>query len=129
MNSMAERLQLIIDQSKFNKTEFAREIKVTQGFISQVCAGKSNLSQRTIDMICQKFDVNKNWLENGTGEMYRNISRVEEISAFIGRILGDGDAEFQRGFVAALAKLSVEEWSVLEKIAKNAAGIIDKEET
>lgn len=129
MNSMAERLQLIIDQSKFNKTEFAREIKVTQGFISQVCAGKSNLSQRTIDMICQKFDVNKNWLENGTGEMYRNISRVEEISAFIGKILGDEDAEFQRGFVAALARLSVEEWSVLEKIAKNAAGIIDKEET
>lgn len=55
---------------ELSQKEFAEEIGITQGALSQLEAGKSKLSLSTIRKISLKFNVDCNWLINGTREVF-----------------------------------------------------------
>lgn len=121
---MNERIKEIRLACNLSQDEFAAKLGYkTRGKIANIEYGKTIPDEEFVDLVCRTFGINKPWLKYGTGEMVKELGRSEEIAGFVGRILGDENSEFQRRFVAALAKLSVDEWAVLEKIAKDAAGI------
>ena len=115
--SLHERIDALIKALGMKKTEFAKRLNLSQPFVSELCSGRSCPSDRTISDICREFDVNETWLRTGEGEMFIEKSREEEIAAFIGNIL-KGEPDFRRRLVSVLARLSVEEWQMLEKMAK-----------
>ena len=122
MDTIAERIEKLISALGVSKTEFARQVGVSQGFISQVCSGTSNLSPRTAAAICQKFDVNDEWLKNGTGDMFKTLTRDEEIAKFVGEALAgkddDGVNNFKAQLIHVLSRLGEREWEFLADIAK-----------
>ena len=115
--SLHERIDALIKALGMKKTEFAKRLNLSQPFVSELCSGRSCPSDRTISDICREFDVNETWLRTGEGEMFIEKSREEEIAAFIGNIL-KGEPDFRRRLVSVLARLSVEEWQMLERMAK-----------
>ena len=115
--SLHERIDALIKALGMKKTEFAKKLNLSQPFVSELCSGRSCPSDRTISDICREFDVNETWLRTGEGEMFIEKSREEEIAAFIGNIL-KGEPDFRRRLVSVLARLSVEEWQMLEHMAK-----------
>ena len=115
--SLHERIDALIKALGMKKTEFAKKLNLSQPFVSELCSGRSCPSDRTISDICREFDVNETWLRTGEGEMFIEKSREEEIAAFIGNIL-KGEPDFRRRLVSVLARLSVEEWQMLERMAK-----------
>lgn len=115
--SLHERIDALIKALGMKKTEFAKRLNLSQPFVSELCSGRSCPSDRTISDICREFDVNETWLRTGEGEMFIEKSREEEIAAFIGNIL-KGEPDFRRRLVSVLARLSVEEWQMLEQMAK-----------
>lgn len=115
---MKERIQAIIETKKIKKVEFARRLNLSQSFVSDMCSGKSQPSDRTISDICREFDVNEEWLRTGEGEMFVHISRSQEVADFVGNIFkGEADT-FKRRFVAMLARLDESDWEVLEKMVE-----------
>ena len=78
---MKDRISFLIAEKKVSKTEFAKSIKVSQGFVSQICAGASSPSERTIELICQQYGCNEVWLRTGEGSMLRERSRNDELAA------------------------------------------------
>lgn len=114
---MNTRIQLIIDASKIKKSDFAKKIKVSAPFVSELCSGAKAPSDRTIQDICDKFRVNEDWLRYGEGEMFLPQSRNDEIAAFMGRLLDDPNPSFQRRLISVLAKLEPKEWEILEEMA------------
>lgn len=127
MEQFSERLNALIEALGIKKTAFADKINVSQAFVSQMCAGVKQPSDRTISDICREFNVNRDWLEKGEGdEMFIKLSRSDEISAFIGEILS-GDIDFRGRLVAALAQLSPEQWKLLEQVADNLMEEMQKE--
>lgn len=127
MEQFSERLNALIEALGIKKTAFADKINVSQAFVSQMCAGVKQPSDRTISDICREFNVNRDWLEKGEGdEMFIKLSRSDEISAFIGEILS-GDIDFRGRLVVALAKLSPEQWKLLEQVADNLMEEMQKE--
>ena len=68
----------------------------------------------TIKSICREFDVNEEWLRTGEGEMFTQMSRTDEISAFVGNILR-GEPDFRQKFISVLARMTPDEWQLLEK--------------
>lgn len=113
---MNERIQAIIVAKGMKKTEFAQRLNVSQAYVSQLCSGTKNPSDRTISDICREFDINEDWLRTGEGEMFVHISRSQEVSDFVGDILkGEADT-FKRRFVAMLARLDESQWEVLEQM-------------
>lgn len=65
-----ERLKKIRETLKLSQSEFAKKLNLQRNSISLVENGKRNLSDRTIQDICNKFNVNEEWLREGKGEMF-----------------------------------------------------------
>lgn len=117
METMNDRIAACIEASGLTKSAFAEKINVGQPFISQLCAGKKNPSDRTITDICREFNIDEVWLRTGTGEMHRPISRDEQIAKFSASILKTEDDSFKRRFLSMLSRLDEADWVVLEKMA------------
>jgi transcriptional regulator with XRE-family HTH domain len=59
------RLSLGISQR-----EFSKRIYITQSFYGDIELGKKTANDRIIQLIASQFNVNKNWIKTGEGEMF-----------------------------------------------------------
>ena len=118
MSEINTRIAEVIRASGLTKTAFAERINVSQPHISRVASGGSAPSDRTIADICREFGVNERWLRTGEGEMLMHLSREEEIMRFAATVVRDPSSEFQRRFVSVLARLTPEQWQLMEQMAR-----------
>lgn len=118
MDDLNKRISYLIEQLGIKKTTFAERLNVSQPYISQLCAGTSNPSDRTISDICREFNVNEEWLRTGQGEMFKPLSRSETIAGFAGELLKTEEDSFKRRLIELLAELDDTEWEMLERLAK-----------
>ena len=65
--------------------------------------------------------VNEEWLRYGTGEVFAEKTMDQELTEFAADLMTDEEDSFRRRLIRALSKLSVEQWEVLEQIAKDLA--------
>lgn len=113
---------------KMSQTKFGKEIGVSRGVINNIDLNVVPAKPLLIQQICRAYNVNETWLTTGEGEMFIKQSRTDEIAQFVGRTLATTEDTFQKRLIAALSKLSVEEWEVLEKLANDLAAPKEKEQ-
>lgn len=118
---MYNRISLIRKNAGMTQDKLAEVLGLTKNFISLIETGKRDPSDRTIKDICREFNVNEEWLRTGKGEMFIDVSREVEIAKFTKNLLLEESDSFKNRLISALARLSVEEWEVLEKIARTMA--------
>lgn len=116
MSEINTRIAAVIQASGLTKTAFAERVKVSQQHISRL-AKDGTPSDRTIVDICREFGVSEQWLRTGEGEMFLRLSREEEITKFAMSVIRDPDSEFQRRFISVLARLTPEQWKLMESMA------------
>ena len=122
MNPINIRICQLINELKLTKTSFAKALNLSQPFVSQLCSGYSQPSERTITDICREFNVNENWLRTGEGEMFLQLDVDEEIAAYVGRTLKNEKAVYQRKLLLFFSRLSPELLDELEKKAQETFG-------
>lgn len=114
---MNERIKELRSRLGLTQEEFSSKIGLSRNFIAQIETGtKKKPSERTIFDICEKFNVNQDWLRTGNGEMFVELSKDEQISAMLGEIQRLGDENFKYRLVSALCKLSESDWTALENL-------------
>jgi len=64
------RLKLVRDYFHLSIRDFAKEIYFSHSVYGQVEYGSREPNDRIIQLICSKFNVNKNWILTGAGEMF-----------------------------------------------------------
>lgn len=116
MEDIGSRIAQVISAVGMTKTKFAQELSLQQPFVSLLCAGKKNPSDRTIKDICRVFGVSESWLRTGNGEMFSPLNRDVRLAEFFGDVLRGETPDFRRRFLSALSKLGPDEWVLLEKI-------------
>lgn len=114
---MNERVKLLRKTLDLTMEKFGERLGVKKNSISQIESGKNSLTEQMIKSICREFDVDEEWLRNGTGSMFIERTRDEEIAKFIGTIQSVDDDSFMKKFISMLAKLDESEWKLLEKMA------------
>lgn len=97
--------------------EFGRNVGVGKSAISEIENGKRGISDQMMLLICSKYNVNEEWLRNGTGEPFVHYTRNEEIRQFIDEIEMAGSDDFRNRLVSALSHLNESEWDFLAKVA------------
>lgn len=90
MTDLSDRITYIIETLGMKKIAFAEKINVSQAFVSQLCSGSKQPSDRTISDICREFNVNEEWLRSGEGEPFKRLSKEEEIASYVEDLLSDG---------------------------------------
>ena len=122
---MNERLKKLRKTLDLTQQEFADRLGISRGNIGSYEVGKSALSDAVISLICREFNVNEDWLRTGEGEMFIQMTRDEEIAAFVARALRTEEDSFKKRFIARLSALDESDWESLEKIALL---LVDKKE-
>ena len=67
---MKNRLKKIRKVLDLTQAEFAERIGSTQSTITGYESGRRSPSLPVVSAVCKEFNVNKEWLLNGTGEMF-----------------------------------------------------------
>lgn len=82
MSELNERISHIIENLGIKKTAFAERLNVSQAFVSQLCSGVKQPSERTLMDICREFRVNYLWLKEGQGDMFTSTpqSVIEKLA-------------------------------------------------
>ena len=68
--SINNRLKQIRNYFKLSIRNFSKEIYFSHGVYGQVEYGTREPNDRIIQLISSRFNVNKNWILTGTGEMF-----------------------------------------------------------
>lgn len=70
MNPINERIKQIRSVINISQIEFSKKIYVSQTTLGDIETGIRNVNDRIIQLICSEFNVNKDWLKTGNGEMF-----------------------------------------------------------
>jgi DNA-binding helix-turn-helix protein len=65
-----ERLKILLKELGLSQRQFAMKINLDAGYFSRIIRGKVNPPDRILLLIENVFNVNKDWLENGEGEIF-----------------------------------------------------------
>lgn len=115
-SGFSERLSELIEALDIKKVRFAERIRVDQSYITQLTKGRNVPSDRIVAAICQEFSVNETWLRTGEGEMFVETIQEDQIRLFMGDVM-HGAPDFRRRLMSVLARMTPEEWAILEKKA------------
>ena len=118
MSELSDRIRLLISELGLKKTAFAERLHVSQAFVSQLCSGASQPSDRTIADICREFNVSECWLRTGEGEMFQPKSRNQQIFEFAATVAEAPPDDFRAQLLAVLCRLSADQWAVLADVAR-----------
>lgn len=112
METINDRICKVIKDLHIKKVDFAKKLNLSQPFISQICSGVSNPSDRTITDICREFRVNETWLRTGEGEMRIDSSQRDRLEHFFADVLTTVPDK-RSAFLASLDALPPEFWDVI----------------
>lgn len=117
MNGMNERLIELRKTLGFKTQQaWADDLNVKRGTIANYEIGRNVPIDAVITLICNKHNVNETWLRTGKGEMFNPMSMEEELIEFTRDLLIGENESFKKKLISALAKLSEEQWDLLEGI-------------
>ena len=114
---MKERLKEIRKSNPNGKTQetFANYLEISKENISSYESGRRNPSDAFIKLVCEKCNVNEDWLRTGNGEMFMPETRDEQISKMLADVMKSEDGNFKKKLISALAQLDKDGWDKLEE--------------
>lgn len=118
MDTIGSRISFLIKKLSITKTSFAETIKVSQAFVSQLCADQREPSERTISDICEKYRVNREWLISGKGDPFLSMTRAQEIAAYANAMMEDSPESMRSVIIAYIMSLDAEDWEAIVNIIK-----------
>lgn len=121
MNTIGDRICILIGRLGFTQTKFANLMHVSPSFISMICSGAREPSDRTISDICRIFGVSELWLRTGEGTMFVSRSFNEELVLMVNQLLSEKDDSFRKQFIAALLEIPQEAWPLIKSFCEKLA--------
>lgn len=116
---MKDRIKQIRKDANLTQTEFGNAIGATQFLVTSYETGRSVPDSARRMLICEKFNVNPDWLENGEGEPYKK-GLIPQLAFAL---------QSSPALCAALTQLvdrmTLEDWKILNAVVEKA---IKKEE-
>lgn len=76
-----DRILKVREDSGLSMEKFGQRIGITRSSVSLLEKGINNPSKQTVELVCREFNVRREWLETGEGEMY-DLPLDEEAAMF-----------------------------------------------
>ena len=82
--SISARMKAVRKALGLSQRAFCRGIFLSQGFYAQIESGLKKANERIYELISTKYNVNKEWLVTGKGEMFSGPAPDVELEQLIG---------------------------------------------
>ena len=69
-DEVRKRIKQVRQSFNISQRDFAKQIYISQTLLGDIELGNRNVNDRTIQLISTEFNVNKEWLLTGEGEMF-----------------------------------------------------------
>ena len=69
-DGVRKRIKHVRQALDVSQRDFAKQIFISQTLLGDIELGNRNVNERTIQLISTEFNVNKDWLMTGKGEMF-----------------------------------------------------------
>lgn len=112
---LKDRIKKLRKELDLTQQEFAEKLGIKRNTIATYESGRNEPIDAVISLICREFNVNEEWLRDGTGEMFIKQSPDEQIATFIGGLLKDEEDSFKRRLISGLCGLDDDGWRILEQ--------------
>ena len=122
---MKNRIKSFRKELRKNQTDFGQSVMVSMSAVQKWESGENEPSDAVITLICQTYNVNEVWLRTGKGDMFVQRTREDEIATWLGDLAGGKGSDFQRRFVSVLARLTADEWELIERKARELMKVKD----
>lgn len=99
------RIKTLRQTLGMSQTDFGRKIGVTRSVLSNLDLGITTLQDPLLSLVCSVFNVRREWLETGSGEMFEQPDTEAPFYNAVGSISNDDPDSFRKRFVVALAEL------------------------
>lgn len=83
MNKRLKELRIKLGMSQ---SELGKVIGISNFAISSIERGKRSLTERNLSLICEKLNVNRNWLKHGIGNMFSENFQTDEFTLLLADI-------------------------------------------
>lgn len=113
---MNSRIKELRKELGLTQEAFGAKISITKNSISMIESGKNTPSAQTITMICDKFGANREWLVTGNGPMFQVRTKEDQLGDLFREVALDPEDTLRKRIFLGLAKLSPEDWKVLESL-------------
>ncbi|EOS43731.1 hypothetical protein C809_03587 [Lachnospiraceae bacterium MD335] len=114
---MNERMKQLRKELGLTQQQFADRIGTSRANIGKYEVSANIPSSAIISLICREFNVNEEWLREGSGDMFRSNDRYSDIARLTSQLLNEESDSFKNRFISMLARLNSDEWEFLEKCA------------
>ena len=111
---MKERLKIVRTSNNLSQKEFAERLGVKAGTVTSYECGYRVPNESIVTAIAKEFNVNKEWLMSGIGEMKAPITREKEIADIVGTLYKLDDESFKFKLISALAGMDEDRLKMFE---------------
>lgn len=118
---MNDKVKELRKHLNLTQKEFGERIGLKPNSISDIENGKNSLTDIVLKSICKEFNVNKDWLKTGKGEMFVDVLPEDELGAYLGKI-GTGDYPEIERIIKAYFRLPEESQRAVDQFLKSLAG-------
>lgn len=84
---MKDRLKLLRSTLGLTQEKFAERLNIKRNTVANYEIGRNVPIDAVVSLICKEFNVNEDWLRNGSGEMFKERSPSEEIGYYVEDLL------------------------------------------
>lgn len=67
---MKDRIKELRKALGLSQAEFSKKIEYSQCYAAELESGRKRINDRIVSLICDRFNVNEDWLRNGDGAMF-----------------------------------------------------------
>ena len=118
-DEITPRVKILRQTLGLSQTDFGIKIGVTRGVIYNLDSGITQLRDPLLSLICSVFNVRREWLETGSGEMFEQPGTEAPFYNAVGSISNDEPDSFRKRFVVALAELDDAELDAMERFIRS----------
>lgn len=110
---MNKRIYEVRQSASLSMRAFGEKIGISGQSVARLESGENNPSEQTIRAICSEFNVNRDWLVDGVGQMEASRPFVPELM----RILRQHPA-LKTVLESLVEEMDAEDWAALNTIAR-----------
>lgn len=114
MSTINERFRELRKMLGLSQEEFAQKANRTRSEIKNIEYNVTIPKEEVIASVCKTYNVDRLWLETGSGEPFMPLSKKEELAAIFGDILS-GRTNEKNAFIEAIAMLPEDVFETLVK--------------